>query len=157
MRRRGGGRGAGGVLRAAQGGRGRPRTSEGARARAQENLRARSIAKVPGQEGGVVEGRRPEPGARTSGGCGDWSRKGKDGRWRRPNCPRGFVGFLRASCREISVFQPSLRDKRAEREHSFLYLFFNEFDLNMALRLCVFSRTRANISTRQIRIICLLV
>lgn len=64
MRRRGGGRGAGGVVREAQGGRGRPRTSDGARARAQENLRARSIEKVPGQEGGGAEagGRSPEPG-----------------------------------------------------------------------------------------------
>jgi hypothetical protein len=61
MRRRGGELGAGGVVGAAQGGRGRPRTSDGARARAraQENLRERSIDMVPGQEW-RCGGRRPE-------------------------------------------------------------------------------------------------
>lgn len=56
MRRRGGGREAGGVVGAAQGGWGRPRTSEGARARAQENLRERSIEKVSEREGMEPEG-----------------------------------------------------------------------------------------------------
>jgi hypothetical protein len=112
-------RGAGGVVRAAQGGRGRPRTSEGARARAQENLRARSIEKVPGQEGGVVEGRRPEPGLLPPEGVGIGVGKERmaGGEGQLPN--GGLWGVLRASAAKLAYS----RDKRAEPEHFFCICF----------------------------------
>jgi hypothetical protein len=99
MRRRGGELGAGGVVRAAQGGRGRPRTSDGARARAQENLRERSIDMVPGQEW-RSGGRRPE-----GVDCGDWSRKG----WAKAKAQGCLWGF---GCASAANFACS-RDKRS--------------------------------------------
>lgn len=66
MRRRGGGRDAGEVAGAARGGRGRPRTREGARTRAQENLRARSIEKVLEREE-EWDGGGERPGAAGTG------------------------------------------------------------------------------------------
>ena len=102
MRRRGVGRGAGVVVRAAQGGRGRPRMSEGARARAQENLRERSIEKVPGTRG--WSGGGAEAGARTPGGCGglpDWSRKERKG-WPVAKAQGGLWGVLRVSAAKLT-------------------------------------------------------
>jgi hypothetical protein len=82
MRRPGGRRDAGALTGVARGGRGRPRTRDGARARAQENLRERSIEKVLEGEGWGGGGACLVAAA---GGCGaDWrvgNELGKEGRW----------------------------------------------------------------------------
>jgi hypothetical protein len=88
MRRPGGRRDAGALTGVARGGRGRPRTRDGARARAQENLRERSIEKVLEGEGWGVVPAWWRVGCclvAAAGGCGaDWrvgNELGKEGRW----------------------------------------------------------------------------